>query len=340
MTSIWASAPGKAVLSGEYAVLLGAPAISVAVNRRAVVQLKETEKDFHSIATPGFADGTWRFMANDVGEIDWLDELPGQGLRLVEEAWRATRPRQLGGLSISIDTGDFFATESGGKLGLGSSAAAMTALVGALCQLHPGQDNSGMLAGRAHTALQRGLGSGVDIATSLHGGVIEFRTGTHDAPRRHPWPEGLGYRFLWSGKPADTMSKISKLDSARGDEGSMRSLLIAADEVASEWAGGEVAGILNVFRRYADTLRQFSIDHDLGIFDAGHDELTDLAASFDVVYKPCGAGGGDIGVVLASDSHDSRAINRFCEKAETNGFQQLAVLLDPDGVRVSVGDEV
>lgn len=295
-----------------------------------------TGKDFHRVATPGHADGAWRFTANDVGEIDWLDEPPGQGLRLIEEAWLATVPRQRNGLSITIDTVDFFAGESGRKLGLGSSAAAMTALVGALCRLDPGHNDAAALAVKAHTALQHGLGSGVDIATSLYGGVIEFRTDRQDAPLCRPWPHGLGYRFLWSGEPADTMSKISKLDSTGGDEESWGSLLTAAEEAASVWAGGEVAEILNVFRRYTDTLRQFSIDHDLGIFDAGHDELTDLAASLGVVYKPCGAGGGDIGIVLASDES---AITRFCDQAETNGFQQLAVALDPNGITVSVGDE-
>ena len=86
----------------------------------------------------------------------------------------------------------------------------------------------------------------------------------------------------------------------------------------------------------SDTLRQFSIDHDLGIFDAGHDKMTGLAASCGVVYKPCGAGGGDIGIVLASDKS---AMIGFCAQAMTNGFQQLAVALDRNGVRVSVEDE-
>ena len=45
-----ASAPGKFVLSGEYAVLDGAPAICVAVDRRAVVTI-ETHGGDHSIVT-------------------------------------------------------------------------------------------------------------------------------------------------------------------------------------------------------------------------------------------------------------------------------------------------
>ena len=336
MTYISANAPGKAVLCGEYAVLRKAPAISTAVDCRAVVRLVTSESNFHSITTPGHAEGTWRFTSNDTGEIDWLDEPPANGLALIEEAWLATVPRERGGLSITIDTSNFFARESGGKLGLGSSAAAMTALIGALCNLVSEPEDVGIVAGKAHTALQHGLGSGVDIATSVHGGVIEFRTSRPDTPVHRPWPVGLGYRFLWSGKPANTIAKISKLESSGAGEESWQLLLDTAEEAASAWAGGDATAILDVFRRYTDTLRQFSIDHDLGIFDAGHDELADFAASFGVVYKPCGAGGGDIGIVLASDD---AAIPRFCDRAGKYGFQQLAVALDPNGVSISLGDE-
>lgn len=335
MTFISASAPGKAVLSGEYAVLREAPAISVAVNCRADVRVTTTGKDFHSIATPGHAEGQWRFTANDRGEVAWLDEPPIGGLALVEMAWLATAPREQRGLSITVDTRSFFAAGSGIKLGLGSSAAAMTALIGALCELAPGQHNRGALAMKAHKAFQRGQGSGVDIATSLHGGVIEFRMNNRDAPLQLRWPEGLFFRFLWSGQAADTGSKISKLGLTTGDEGNWDALLTAAQAVSSTWAGGNVTDILDEIRRYTKVLRRFSIDHNLGIFDAGHDGLVDLAAPSGVVYKPCGAGGGDIGIVMAIDES---AVVRFGERAKESGFVSLDFALDQNGVEVSDGN--
>ena len=42
ISRVTASAPGKVVLSGEYAVLSGAPAICMAVNRRATVTIEQT----------------------------------------------------------------------------------------------------------------------------------------------------------------------------------------------------------------------------------------------------------------------------------------------------------
>jgi phosphomevalonate kinase len=335
VNSVTVTVPGKAVLSGEYAVLRKAPAIAVAINCRALARIVRTEQEFHSVSTPGHAAGQRRFTANDAGEIDWLDELPNQGLRLIEEAWRVCVPAAGERLAVTLDTRDFFAPESGQKLGLGGSAAAMTALIGALACFASQPADVFELARKAHKALQGGLGSGVDIATSFYGGVIEFRTNSKSAPLQHPWPAGLAYRFLWSGTSADTRSRIVKIGSESDSRTDWSSLSSAAEAAASAWAGNDVKDILHVFEHYTNTLRQFSIDHDLGIFDAGHDELRKIAATFGVVYKPCGAGGGDIGIALAADEN---AVNGFCKTAETFGFASLDISPDPAGISTDVGD--
>ena len=74
---------------------------------------------------------------------------------------------------------------------------------------------------------------------------------------------------------------------------------------------------------------QFDVDYDLGIFDAGHQELAKAAAKRSLVYKPCGAGGGDIGMVFATDKE---AVAEFTDLAAQNGYQLLDVLLEASGV--------
>ena len=59
---IRASAPGKVVLSGEYAVLNGAPAICMAVNRRAVVTIEATADEHHVVIAPGHVEEPRRFL--------------------------------------------------------------------------------------------------------------------------------------------------------------------------------------------------------------------------------------------------------------------------------------
>jgi len=75
------------------------------------------------------------------------------------------------------------------------------------------------------------------------------------------------------------------------------------------------------------------VDHDLGIFDAGHAELAEMATARDIVYKPCGAGGGDIGVVFAADEE---SVVDFCKRAEAHKFVQLEIAPCADGARVRV----
>ncbi len=57
MIDVKTSAPGKVVVSGEYAVLDGAPAICMAVNRRAHISITTTDNDYHSVLAPGFSEG-------------------------------------------------------------------------------------------------------------------------------------------------------------------------------------------------------------------------------------------------------------------------------------------
>lgn len=263
--SVVASAPGKIVLSGEYAVLDGAPAVCMAVNRRAMATVGDSPDGRCRVATPGreFSDGE-KFH--------------------IVEAVCGSRPE----LTVELDTRAF--AEDGTKLGVGSSAALTAALVAAL----GGDVYVDALA--AHRRLQGGSGSGVDVATSVHGGLIEYRMCDATVSRLE-WPDGLAIRFIWSGTSTSTKARLDRLaGSARA--ASRSELQLAAVDMADAWRSGDATGVLAAYVPYIAVLRRFSVDHDLGIFDAGHDELTDAARRTGLVYKPAGAGGGDIGTLL------------------------------------------
>ncbi len=267
--SVVASAPGKVVLSGEYAVLDGAPAICMAVNRRAVATVGDSPDGRCRVSTPGreFRDG--------------------EKFRIVE-AVCGSRPE----LTIELDTRAF--AEDGAKLGVGSSAALTVALVAAL----GGDAFVDALA--AHRRLQSGSGSSVDVATSAHGGLIEYRMGDASVTRLE-WPADLAIRFIWTGTSTCTKARLDRL-SGSGGRASRSELRRAAGDMADAWRSGDAAGILAAYVPYVAVLRQFSVDHNLDIFDAGHEALTDGAERAGLVYKPAGAGGGDIGTLLGPDA--------------------------------------
>jgi phosphomevalonate kinase len=324
---IAASAPGKVVLSGEYAVLNGAPAVCMAVNRRAVVTIEETAEEHHVVVAPGHVEEPRRFLVRG-GVFGWLDS--SDEFELLEHVWRASGIRRRGGLAFHLDTSAFLDSEHGWKTGIGSSAALSVALAFALHELAPGDSDPETVAHEGHLGFQAGLGSGVDVATSITGGLVEYHMKQRQA-RRLAMPAGLECRLFWSGTPASTGKKLEKL-SSRGPQPSIDALVFSARRMASAWESGSASEVLNRYREYIKVLQEFSADHDLGVFDAGHDGLTAAAADAGLVYKPCGAGGGDIGILLADNSERAA---RFVAESVSEEFRALDLRLDEQGVQVT-----
>ena len=317
-----ASAPGKLVLSGEYAVLNGAPAICMAINRRARVTITPTGDDVHIVSAPGFADGPRKFRDCD-GTLEWLDNDPG--MALIDSVWSALDAAPSAGLSLQLDTSEFVDSQSACKMGIGSSAALTVALTAAL--------DAPAKAYTAHSHFQDGRGSGVDVACSHAGGVIEYVAKSR-AVQQLTWPDGLAFALIWSGTPASTAQKLDQLAES-SPRPSRPALVYSSRRMASAWRRGSIEQLLAEYQDYIQVLKEFSIDHDLGIFDAGHEELTTMAATAGVVYKPCGAGGGDVGIAFAADV---AALDAFAAEVKTHNYKALDAKLDPLGVQVKRND--
>lgn len=323
---IRASAPGKLVLSGEYAVLDGAPAIVMAIDRRARVVIEAGGDVCHTVVARGDDRPQGRFSAG-AGAFTWHSG--GGDFRIVESVWRTANADAAGHLSLSIDTRQFVDAEQGIKLGIGSSAALATALSFALGEAARLDADPARVAFAAHREFQGGLGSGVDVACSLAGGLVDYTMG--GAAQRIGWPEGLEAGLLWSGIPADTGARLEYLAGSESRP-SRAALVLAARRLAEAWRGGIARDVLDECRDYTGVLREFSVDHALGIFDAGHGGLVDAARGTSIVCKPCGAGGGDVAVVLAADRDELAA---FLTHARASGFVPLAAGIDVRGAEVS-----
>jgi phosphomevalonate kinase len=297
--TVVASAPGKIILAGEYAVLDGEPAISMAIDRRAVVTLDDSSDGECNLSTPGFSGG--------------------DKYRILDAVCGEARPAK----NIVLDTRAF--AEDGNKIGIGSSAALTVALIASL------HDSDEVLhdALLAHRAFQAGAGSGVDVATAVLGGLIEFEMRSQKVTSL-AWPPGLFVRVIWTGVPTSTEAKLEKL-AAQAPRPSRAALQQAARRMAEAWRSSDAERIMADYIPYIGVLRKFSVDHDLGIFDAGHDQLTDAAMYGDLVYKPAGAGGGDIGVLFG---RSEAKLDAFIASHNDLIHGVLQCSLDPVGVRV------
>lgn len=318
MIAVATSAPGKLLIAGEYAVLDGAPAICMAVNRRARVTIHAGDSGVHQVAAPGFLPDTRNF-----GSIEEIaEEVP-----LLAAAWHRYVPSESPALSLKIDTSEF--QRGAEKLGIGSSAAATVALCAAFAALFETGDDVEQAALAAHRDLQNGLGSGVDVACSAAGGLIEYRM-PDTRTRKLRWPAGLHYALLWSGRPASTARQLEKLNRGPGLV-SADILNKAAEAVANAWHRNASDIVLGALRTYAQALRQYDADNALAIYTFGHDELARDAESTDVVYKPCGAGGGDFGIAVADDQ---AALQTFVTAARGMKFEAIDLAIEPTGVSV------
>lgn len=351
MTRWVATAPGKVVLLGEYAVLDGAPALVQAVNRRCRVEMVPCAKADCRIEAPQLRIPAVRFVVDDDGRILWREALPAPFVRtaaLIEAV--IGNIRRLGGrvtpFRMRIDTAELFDVDGSRsvKLGLGSSAATAVAidalLHGAFVQseLHESQVETVarlLVPGRE---AQGNAGSGIDLAASLCGGLLGYRIRDEQIEiRQLALPCEIRSCFVWAGEPASTSDLLAAWRSSREATprehgrllGEMQAVARAgleaverddAAEILASWSGyGEIMGKMN------DLVGR-------EVVTAEHRIAGGLAELLGGIYKPCGAGGGDLGMAASLDPDFGPRMRRLCHEA---GLTTLPIRTAEHGVRVT-----
>lgn len=165
--SFSASAPGSLMLFGEHAVLMGKPAIVLAIDKRITVSLH-----VHHEATV--------FISSDLGEIEFdlagIENLSDQKsfqfvlavIRYFKEELKLINQ----GFELIIKS------EFSHECGLGSSAAVTVATVAVLLQLLSKSTDRIFEIARKIIRDVQGVGSGADVAASVYGGVIVYQQQT------------------------------------------------------------------------------------------------------------------------------------------------------------------
>jgi phosphomevalonate kinase len=345
------SAPGKLVLLGEYAVLFGHPAVVAAVDRRARVTLRPAADHAFQVTAPGIVDRPCRFDLAEDGVPRWTDDEAPRRLGLVENVLASMTAEGLIArsdlipFSAVLDTSRFFQpTEDGpSKLGLGSSAALTVSFAAAVARwaghdelLRPPMPWLRQLV-RFHRDFQRGRGSGVDLAAGLLGGTLLFQLDEGgDVLRADPirLPAGLVMRFVWTGRSADTGRFLDQL-SARmttNRDGIIRALEqlgAIAESGIDALIEGHVDDFLDAADASCDGMDRLGSECDLAIVSDVHRELRCIARECGTRYKPSGAGGGDIGLLLTDDPDRATAAAAAVRRA---GFRIVDASIDPIGL--------
>jgi phosphomevalonate kinase len=310
----WA-APGKAVIWGEYAVLAGAPALVMAVDRYARAAVTPGGGVWHIVSRGFESEGTLT-----AGELAGIEPGDGSGaVQVIRAALAALDDPPLpAGAEVRTDTTRFH--ERGEKLGIGSSAAVCSAACAALADALD-RPFTPEVALRAHQLLQGRAGSGLDIAAACRGGLLRFQAGNAAECR---WPRELHYRFFWAGHPASTTDHVARFNQwrASADTDTLDALCRAAEALFARTD-------LDRLQDYVACLKAMDGAAGLGIYGAAHARLDELASRAQVVYKPCGAGGGDIGIAV---SDDASSLDSLTTLAARESFPSLTLEIAAHGV--------
>lgn len=303
------------LLTGEYAVLDGAPAVTVAVGGPAIASVQPAAA-WQLCTRPG---AEWLAFAPQLPDrLLWRGETTAQQTALPEavfvECLRRWPDELLGqSLQIRLDTAAFVKAVAGAphKLGLGSSAALVVAMVAALlgaCGARAGPAELRTACLRAHRAFQQGRGSGVDVLTAIHGGLLVC-TPDRDDPHAEvlQWPANLHLVLVWTGRSASTPALIARYDEFRTRRASVfqretERLRDAARQAATAWRSGELTSVLDATANYARCLRLVDEAGAVGIWTQEHRRYAEVAEQSGAVYKSAGAGGGDLGFALTDSA--------------------------------------
>lgn len=343
-----ASAPGKLIIFGEYAVIEGAPAIATAVDVRAGASVSVCEGP-DSLLFDALNGQSYPFFVDSGHGLQWRDRSPGARGTILEAVFATLRDRiparVSSGHRFSIDTDAFYIGMDGSssKLGLGSSAAAMVALVGAVmdCAGIAATDTERFeICCAAHRTFQGGQGSGIDIATSLTGGVVRIRSVETDAVPEIDdvgWPEGLFMLPVWSGSSASTTELLGRFNHYRESEPAefrdhLARLKTLAEKADKAWSDRDVTTLLETLAAYDSALRSLDRDGAVGIDTDTHGALRALSARHGAIYKTSGAGGGDFGIALS----DSPTVIESLDSAlKDRGYLVLNDSLGADGLTIA-----
>ncbi|WP_376697354.1 mevalonate kinase family protein [Wenzhouxiangella sp. EGI_FJ10305] len=346
-----ATAPGKIVLLGEYAVLEGAPALVQAVDRRCRVELVHCQDADCRIEAPQLGIPPVRFRVDDRARLNWQEAVPAPFARtaaLIESVlgYIAECGGRPGPFRMRVDTAELFdgSGQDAVKLGLGSSAATAVAIDAVLraAFLEGGRKETDfeivsrlLQPGRK---AQGNAGSGIDLAASLCGGLLGYRIRDERIEIRPlSLPGEIKTCFVWAGEPASTAELLTAWRRSREQHprehgrllGEMQTVASAGLEAVER---GDVQEILACWSDYGEIMGKMNDLVGCEIVTAEHRIAGGLAELLNGVYKPCGAGGGDLGMAASLDSRFRSRMRHLCRQA---GLKTLPLRPSEQGVRVT-----
>ena len=299
-----AEAPGKVIISGEHFVVHGATALAAALETR--VRVEATRSDRLTITS----------RLSDPAALK-----PSR--RVVESLYKVRNQEPRVSITIKSDLAE--------GAGLGSSAATMVAIAGAVGALEGwGFDNAGLaIAGDAGERLVHGNPSGIDTTAAAMGGVILFTRGKE--PRSVELRKPVTLLVALSGRRRNTGRLISKVGVMKETYPSLFASLCESATLVSNLCAEALqkgdALALGLLMTY-----NHAVLGRAGASNKRLDTLVDLCLSSGCLgAKLTGAGGG--GSVVAVPPPDPKEARAVGQKLKGKGYDAFFTNIPAAGAR-------
>lgn len=361
------SAPGKLMIAGEWTVLEGHACIVAAVNKRVCAEIAENGEISVSIDNFKIKDVKAVYANNT---LDWINADGEQAKKLVftkaaiEAALQYLEQRK----PFKLRTwGEKSQTKTGSetkKIGFGSSAAAVVAVVGAILAFHGIDVNKNRnviykLSAIAHYFAQGKIGSAFDIAASVYGGIIAYNRfdsawlseqfESNKSVRDIIAMEWPGFRaekintpkdfillVCWTKGSASTTAMIKQMNLFREKNPGKYEMIYdnigkLTDELVRVWKKEDGREITELLRSNENLLRELGAESGVNIETPELKKLSDIANNAGAAGKLSGAGGGDCGIAICFDEKTAKKIKDGWKAA---GLYPIDVDIDKEGVKL------
>jgi len=299
-------APGSVMLLGEHAVLHGSSAVVCAINRFIRVELKPRQDDVIDI----FSD---RFGKFSTTIKNLTIEKPFQ---FVIAAILEYQDHYEKGFDLKIKS------EFSDQVGLGSSAAVVVAVLGAIQSWLFGEANLEQLFNKGLKVIQKiqGVGSGADVAASVYGGIIHYQM----APNRiEKIGDNLPIALIYVGYKTPTVAVINIVSSlSKNNPKRYREIYHNIEMLVQHGIHAirqnEITKLGKIFRQHQ------AYQVMLGVSDATIDMIIESCKKIPALFgeKISGSGLGDCIVTLGKLPRNTFPQN---EKQKKQGIQQIDV---------------
>jgi len=345
--SLQVRVPGKLILTGEYAVLTGAPAVVCAVDRHLVCRVER--------------DARWSIQGNARRWEDGGPEVPE--LSFAREALRAVHDYLTGlgrtPVPAAFVLEDELRAPGGAKLGLGGSACASVAVVAgalAIAGENPSEVRERVfkLAAVAHGKAQGKVGSALDVAASTFGGTLwtwrfdvsgllaAWRAGPFPfatqidstaCPHRERLREPPGLLLVFSGQSASTASLVGLIEQfASRDPRAFAEFVARTSDAGDRLRRGleaeDPGAMADAVRSAGAQLELLGARSGTPIVTSAHRTILALAEAQGLAGKISGAGGGDSCVIVG----DAGPLHRLEAALAAAGHYSTRIQVDTEGV--------